>query len=69
MRLEKEELAKQAIDREEAGIQAAKRRDAIERAQRMLYEDSDKVKRGGGGGEGGRRGRNVHDACWPRLLE
>eukprot|EP01050_Picozoa_sp_SAG11_P032639 SAG11_NODE_10706_length_810_cov_71.347398_1_plen_105_part_01 len=41
-RLEDEELQKQKLDRQEAEIQAKMRGDAIERAQRMLYEDSDK---------------------------
>ena len=43
-RLEEIEMGKRELDRQEAEIQAQKRKDAIERAQRMLYEDSDKVK-------------------------
>ncbi len=43
-RLEKIEMGKRELDRQEAEIQAMQRKDAIERAQRMLYEDSDKVK-------------------------
>lgn len=43
-RLENEEMEKRKLDEDEARIQAQLRRDAIERAQRMLYEDSDKIK-------------------------
>ena len=43
-RLEEIEMGRRELDRQEAEIQARKRKDAIERAQRMLYEDSDKVK-------------------------
>jgi hypothetical protein len=43
-RLESQEMEKRVLDQEEAQIQAQLRQDAIERAQRMLYEDSDKVK-------------------------
>ena len=43
-RLESEEMEKRKLDEDEARIQAQLRRDAIERAQRMLYEDSDKIK-------------------------
>ena len=43
-RLEKIEMGRRELDKQEAEIQAMQRKDAIERAQRMLYEDSDKVK-------------------------
>jgi hypothetical protein len=43
-RLEEIEMGKRELDRQEAEIQVQQRKAAIERAQRMLYEDSDKVK-------------------------
>merc|ERR1711907_431545 len=41
---EKEEDERKKIDREEAAIAGEKRRMAIERANKMLYDDSDRVK-------------------------
>merc|ERR1711907_421637 len=41
---EKEEDERKKIDREEATIAGEKRRMAVERANKMLYDDSDKVK-------------------------
>ena len=41
---EKEEEERRKIDREEAAIAGEKRRMAIERANKMLYDDSDRVK-------------------------
>ena len=41
---DQEEEQRKKIDREEAAIAAEKRRMAIERANKMLYDDSDKVK-------------------------
>lgn len=43
-KVEQVEMGRRELDRQEAEIRARKRADAIERAQRMLYEDSDKVK-------------------------
>ena len=43
-KLEAEEKLRQEIDREEAALQAEKRRLAIERANKMLYDSTDRVK-------------------------
>merc|ERR1711988_235705 len=43
-KLDREEEERKKIDREEAAIAGEKRRMAIERANKMLYDDSDKVK-------------------------
>lgn len=43
-KLDREEDERKKIDREEAAIAGEKRRMAIERANKMLYDDSDKVK-------------------------
>merc|ERR1719310_1702284 len=43
-RLEDEESERKKIDKEEAAIQGEKRRMAIERANKMLYDDNDRVK-------------------------
>jgi len=43
-KLDAEETMRQAIDREEEALQAEKRRLAIERANKMLYDSTDRVK-------------------------
>jgi len=43
-KLDREEEERKKIDREEAAIAGEKRRMAIERANKMLYDDSDRVK-------------------------
>merc|ERR1712166_983754 len=43
-RHEEEETERRKIDKEEAAIQGEKRRMAIERANKMLYDDNDRVK-------------------------
>merc|ERR1712028_313617 len=43
-RHDEEEVQRKKIDKEEAAIQGEKRRMAIERANKMLYDDNDRVK-------------------------
>lgn len=44
LREEKEERERQEVDRREAEFQAQQRREAIERAQTLLYHQTDRLK-------------------------